>query len=201
MSHPTLRLRPGFTLLETLLAMSIFSMLASALMTVMVTQLRISRKSQERVALEHSHLFLQETLRRDMVETTAFTHSLRTGGEALGLQFVAGVTPEGSILYDQARLVVYQYLIGPKRLERRLWSHHPPVTLNHPPQRLTPADWAQIDNHPQVHSRTVWSHLEQFQFRNEVAGTPGARLWVDCTWKDSHRNWATSYCLSPRQAP
>lgn len=198
MQHSTLR---AFTLVEMVLSSALFGLVALILTVLITSQLRISSRTQQRIGLEQDHLRLQESLRHDVVETTAIGISLDSAGEQLALQTVVDVTAQGEMVYDTSRLTAYLYVPAQKSLRRRLWSGSQlPIVLKSPADNVTAPQWLQLAQSSQGQT-LVWKGLEQFHVRTESGAYLSPRLWVDCLWVQNSRQWATHYCFNSRQTP
>lgn len=197
MQHPALR---ASTLMEMVLASALFGVLALILSLLIKSQLRISTRMQQRISLEQDHLRLQESLRHDVVETTAVGISLDPGGQKLALQNVVDVTAQGEMVYDTGRLTAYLYFPLEKTLQRRVWMTPLPIALKTPAENVTPAQWLQLEQSAQG-KKMLWKGLEEFQIRTESGSYLSPRLWVDCRWVQNTRQWSTQYCFNSRQTP
>lgn len=188
----------AFTLAEVLLASALLAVLTAVLGGLLVSQMKISARTDRNIALERGHLMLQESMRHHVALATAASTSLAANGQSLALQFSGGATVDGILTYDTRQLAYYAYTPSDKKLRLRFWSVAPPLTLQSPPLRLSSADWSTLTTAGGGTLQT-WDHLEQCRFRSETPGSISRRLWVDCDWRLDGRSWQISYCLLFRQ--
>lgn len=201
-----MRLSPlrGFTLAEMLVALALAAILASVCAGLLVSQLRISRRSTERIGLEHNHLLLHEALRYDISLATSSSISINAAANGIAFQPADTLTLQGTLAYSTSSLSVYQFHPGQRKLVRDAWTVSPPVALQSPAQRLVPSQWLTLATATSPNRRT-WDDLRSFQVRTEEPGNAwlNPRLWVDCEWQHepTSRLWRVSYCLYSRQRP
>jgi type II secretory pathway pseudopilin PulG len=195
--HPAVK---GFSLAEAVVGIMLMGILASAAASLMIGQMRVSRRSNERIVLESNHMLLQDVLRADIAVSTSSAITLHPDGRSMALQPAEELTLEGGLAHSLRRLILFRYNATEKLLVRDAWSADPPVTLESPPQRLSPAQWSSIGGlaSPQ---RRFWTGLKSFALRSELPGQVTPRLWVDCEWLQGDRQWQVSYCLRTRQRP
>lgn len=190
--------RRAFSLLETLVACALMGIALLIVGQLLNAQLRISRRGQEQMALQHEQVWLRESLRRDLFRTSGLGISLEANSLSLAIQPLVDVGPDGSAIYATGELLLYRWTSA-GRLERHHWSSQPPLTLSSPALHLSPADWALLAVNAAPRS-TSWNRLESIVFRSESGSALiSQRIWVEAIWKTENGPRLLPLCLFTRQ--
>lgn len=197
---PTRSLRGAFTLAEMMVASGLFALISLVLTSLIVQQMRVCTRASERLSLEREQMLLDENLRQDLMVGAAAGLSLEPAGRGIAIQPVEDVAPDGFLVYSTKRLIAYRYE-STGWLHRYSWQVKPlPCALQQTPQRLTPANWAQLLSRPPDRN-SYWTRLKGFTVRSQASGDVTQRLTFDTTWQDEKGLSNLSTCYFTRQNP
>lgn len=188
----------AFSLQEVLLATALFSILGTIVAGLLVAQLRISRKVNDRMLWERSQLMLFDRLRADLATTVAGGISPQSTG--LAIQPVQEVTGEGTLVFSTSTLIAYRFQMADQRLNRHVWQKTLPVILTSPAVRITPVSWPGLDSTPPV-KRERWTGIQSFKVSSEPNTSVSFRLWFELVWLEKDQPVAFRFPLYTRQVP
>lgn len=170
MSPKSVHRRPGFTLVEVMVAGALSLLVLSLVYAFLVPTMRAQLKGTTRAQLQLEATNALETMARDLYRTAPGAWSLRSDPpSALGLMRQDTVLATGQRAWDPF-VIVYAQLDD--RLVRRQWPPEPP-TLALPlpgggaPMRLGPDELRQVAREPAVGARWLARDVEKLDFSQE----------------------------------
>lgn len=174
----------GFLLIETLVALMVFSIVVTMGLRFLLPMLHIQSRTSERVEMQQRSERLMEMLRHDIASTTpqALTYGDFENERLLAIQVPSDVQSNGEVIWA-SELVIYRWDASNRRLTRSIWEDERALLSTSGPSPISREELRIIAGSTTPSLIMPW--VESFEIKWEDQSSPGFPLEVETVLKSS----------------